>query len=184
MKIQSIILIAALLSVPLSANETQVPTEQRNQIEKAIVEGSMSIVPQKKKIEALEIELQKEKHALNQLEENLEADIAKLKALNDSNYTNSKNDINVHPAQVGHVLKIRATGNVYVLVKDKTTNEELLRDTLSENENITLKPKNEVDIMFTAGENLIFEWDGKEIKPDRSGTAKISLKGLSANKSE
>ena len=74
------------------------------------------------------------------------------------------------------MLTIRATGTVYVLVKDKITNEELLRDTLSENDSITLKPKNEVDIMFTTGENLIFGWDGKEMKPERSGTAKITLK--------
>jgi hypothetical protein len=176
MKIQFIILIAALSIGPLLANEPKGPTEQRNQMEKAIVEASMNIVPQKKKVEALEIELQKEKHVLNQLEETLEADIAKLKAWNDNNHSNTTNSIEVDPSQQGHVLTIRATGTVYVLVKDKITNEELLRDTLSENDSITLKPKNEVDIMFTTGENLIFGWDGKEMKPERSGTAKITLK--------
>ncbi|MDQ8208058.1 hypothetical protein QEH52_11100 [Coraliomargarita sp. SDUM461003] len=176
MKLQFIILIASLSIGPLLANEPQVPTEQRNQIEKAIVEASMSVVLQKKKVEALEIELEKEKHALNQLEETLEADIAKLKVWNDNSHNNTTNRIEEEPAQQEHVLTIRASGNVYVLVKDRTTNVELLRDTLSENDNITLKPKNEVDVMFTAGENLIFEWDGKEVKPERSGTAKITLK--------
>jgi len=49
MKIQFIILIAALSIGPLLANEPKGPTEQRNQMEKAIVEASMNIVPQKKK---------------------------------------------------------------------------------------------------------------------------------------
>ena len=81
MKIKSIILIASFSGSLLFANETQSPTEQRSQIEKSIVEASRSIVPQKRKVEALETDLKKETLTLKKLEDDLESKMSELKAL-------------------------------------------------------------------------------------------------------
>ncbi|WPJ94283.1 hypothetical protein SH580_12640 [Coraliomargarita algicola] len=78
--------------------------------------------------------------------------------------------------QRAHSLILRATGDVYVLVKTRDTNEEVFRRTLSAGDSVELEVQKTVDLLFTAGEHLIIEWDGEEMKPSTRGTAKISLK--------
>jgi len=73
-------------------------------------------------------------------------------------------------------LTIRASGTVYVLVKTRSSNEQLFRDTLSEGESAIIEVDSPVDVLFTAGEYLVLEWKGEELKPSSSGTAKLTLK--------
>lgn len=72
-------------------------------------------------------------------------------------------------------ITLIASGNVYVLVKQQSDNTELYRNTMSEGESVTLEKDGPVDILFTAGENLVIEQGGKRFRPNASGTAKISL---------
>lgn len=72
-------------------------------------------------------------------------------------------------------LTLRAKGNVYVLVRQKEDDSELYRKTMSEGENVTLDKSGPVDILFTAGENLIIEHGGERMQPSASGTAKITI---------
>lgn len=73
-------------------------------------------------------------------------------------------------------ITLIASGNVYVLVKQQSDNQELMRKTMSEGESITLAKNGAVDILFTAGENLQIEHAGERLRPRGSGTAKISIK--------
>lgn len=73
-------------------------------------------------------------------------------------------------------ITLIASGNVYVLVKQQSDNQELMRKTMSEGESITLVKNGAVDILFTAGENLQIEHGGERLRPRGSGTAKISIK--------
>lgn len=73
-------------------------------------------------------------------------------------------------------ITLIASGNVYVLVKQQSDNQELMRKTMSEGESITLLKNGAVDILFTAGENLQIEHGGERLRPRGSGTAKISIK--------
>ena len=73
-------------------------------------------------------------------------------------------------------ITLIASGNVYVLVKQQSDNQELMRKTMSEGESITLVKNGAVDILFTAGENLQIEHAGERLRPRGSGTAKISIK--------
>ena len=73
-------------------------------------------------------------------------------------------------------LTIRATGNVYVLVRTKSSNEELFRGALSNGENTILEVDGPVDVFFTAGEHLVVEWKGDESRPNIEGPAKLTLK--------
>ena len=73
-------------------------------------------------------------------------------------------------------ITLIASGTVYVLVKQQSDNQELMRKTMSEGESITLVKNGAVDILFTAGENLQIEHAGERLRPRGSGTAKISIK--------
>ena len=73
-------------------------------------------------------------------------------------------------------ITLIASGTVYVLVKQQSDNQELMRKTMSEGESITLVKNGAVDILFTAGENLQIEHGGERLRPRGSGTAKISIK--------
>jgi hypothetical protein len=73
------------------------------------------------------------------------------------------------------ILTIRASGNVYVLVKTKSNNDQLFRGTLSDGESAKMEVDEPVDVLFTAGEYLAFEWKGEEMKPNTKGTAKLTL---------
>tara|TARA_B110000093_G_scaffold121448_1_gene130163 strand:+ start:13302 stop:14120 length:819 start_codon:yes stop_codon:yes gene_type:complete len=73
-------------------------------------------------------------------------------------------------------ITLIASGNVYVLVKQRNDNQELFRKTLSSGETITLTKSGPVDILFTAGENLvIINPAGEKLRPKGEGTAKISI---------
>lgn len=72
-------------------------------------------------------------------------------------------------------ITLLASGNVYVLVKQKEDNEELYRNTMGEGESITLDKSGPVDILFTAGEFLTIEHGGERMRPSSSGTAKITI---------
>lgn len=72
-------------------------------------------------------------------------------------------------------LTLRANGNVYVLVRQKEDDSELYRKTMSEGDSVTLEKSGPVDILFTAGENLIIEHGGERMQPSASGTAKITI---------
>jgi hypothetical protein len=74
-----------------------------------------------------------------------------------------------------NTLTLVASGNVYVLVKQQADNQELLRKTLSAGESITLEKDGAVDILFTAGENLVIEHGGERLRPSTPGTAKITI---------
>jgi transcriptional regulator with XRE-family HTH domain len=72
-------------------------------------------------------------------------------------------------------ITLIASGNVYVLVKQQTDNKELYRKTMSEGESVTLQKDGPVDILFTAGENILIETGGERLRPSSSGTAKITI---------
>jgi len=72
-------------------------------------------------------------------------------------------------------ITLIASGTVYVLVKQQSDNAILFRDTMSEGQTVALKKKGPIDILFTAGENIVIEQAGERMRPDSSGTAKITL---------
>ncbi|MGZ0657269.1 helix-turn-helix domain-containing protein [Coraliomargarita sp. W4R53] len=73
-------------------------------------------------------------------------------------------------------ITLIASGNVYVLVKQQAGNKELYRKTMSAGETVTLEKEGAVDILFTAGENILIEAGGERLRPSTSGTAKITIK--------
>jgi cytoskeletal protein RodZ len=72
-------------------------------------------------------------------------------------------------------ITLIASGNVYVLVKQKDDNKELYRNTMSAGETVPLQKSGPVDILFTAGEFLTIEHGGERMRPSASGTAKITI---------
>jgi len=94
-------------------------------------------------------------------------------AAESANETNSSNGNNAAADQ--NTLTLVASGNVYVLVKQQLDNQELLRRTLSAGESVSLEKEGAVDILFTAGENLVIEHGGERLRPSTPGTAKITI---------
>lgn len=72
-------------------------------------------------------------------------------------------------------LTLRASGNVYVLIRQKSDDAELLRRTMSAGETVNVPKSGPVDVLFTAGEFLTIEHKGELLRPSSSGTAKISI---------
>lgn len=73
-------------------------------------------------------------------------------------------------------VSLIASGNVYVLVKQRNDNKELVRKTLSEGETLDFTKQGPIDVLFTAGENLVIvNPDGERLRPRGEGTAKISI---------
>lgn len=72
-------------------------------------------------------------------------------------------------------ISLIASGTVYVLVKQKEDNTVLYRDTMGAGETVQLSKSGPVDILFTAGENIVIEHSGERLRPSSSGTAKISI---------
>ena len=68
-----------------------------------------------------------------------------------------------------------ATGTVYVIVKQRDNGEEIYRGTLAADQTVPLAKQGPVDILFTAGENLVIESQGERMRPSTSGTAKITI---------
>jgi hypothetical protein len=85
-----------------------------------------------------------------------------------------KSIISEQPKEV-ETLTIRATGDVYVAVHKEGTKERIYRNTFREGESETLELEGSFYLLFTAGENLIFEWKGEELRPSKEGTARITL---------
>lgn len=79
------------------------------------------------------------------------------------------------PAADMNSVTLIANGNVYVLVKQRSDNKELYRKTMGAGETVTLQKDGAVDILFTAGENIVIEQGGERFRPNTSGTAKITL---------
>jgi len=81
-----------------------------------------------------------------------------------------------NPASSEESITLIASGNVYVLVKQRNDNQELFRKTLSGGETVTLTKSGPVDILFTAGEHLVIvNPAGDKLRPKGEGTAKISI---------
>lgn len=73
-------------------------------------------------------------------------------------------------------VSLIASGNVYVLVKQRNDNKELVRKTLSEGDKLDFSKEGPIDILFTAGENLVIvNPAGERLRPKGEGTAKISI---------
>ena len=73
-------------------------------------------------------------------------------------------------------VSLIASGNVYVLVKQRNDNKELVRKTLSAGDTLDFMKQGPVDILFTAGENLVIvNPSGERLRPKGEGTAKISI---------
>lgn len=82
------------------------------------------------------------------------------------------------PPVIGNTdsIKLVASGNVYVAVKQQSDDQELYRNTMSEGESITLEKVGPVVVLFTAGENLAIEQADKGlIKPTASGLGRVTL---------
>lgn len=78
-------------------------------------------------------------------------------------------------ASANNELKLIASGTVYVLVKQQSDNAILYRDTMSAGETVSITKDGPVDILFTAGENIVIEQAGERMRPNSDGTAKITL---------
>ncbi|MEM8867701.1 MAG: helix-turn-helix domain-containing protein [Verrucomicrobiota bacterium] len=72
-------------------------------------------------------------------------------------------------------ITLIAEGNVYVVVKQQEDDAVLFRQTMSEGESIPVPKSGPVDILFTAGENLVIEHGGERLRPRGTGTAKITV---------
>ncbi|MEM1223115.1 MAG: helix-turn-helix domain-containing protein [Verrucomicrobiota bacterium] len=72
-------------------------------------------------------------------------------------------------------ITLIAEGNVYVVVKQQEDDAVLFRETLSAGESVPVSKSGPVDILFTAGENLIIEHNGERVRPKGTGTAKITI---------
>ncbi len=79
------------------------------------------------------------------------------------------------PGTTRDELILRASGNVYVLIRQKSDNSELLRRTMSAGETVNVTKSGPVDVLFTAGEFVTVEHRGEMLRPSSSGTAKISI---------
>jgi len=80
------------------------------------------------------------------------------------------------PPSVNESITLIASGNVYVLVKQRDDNQELFRKTLSDGETVKISKKGPIDILFTAGEHLVIvNPAGDKLRPKGAGTAKISI---------
>ncbi|MDP4610427.1 MAG: helix-turn-helix domain-containing protein [Opitutales bacterium] len=81
----------------------------------------------------------------------------------------------ISEAAANNELKLIASGTVYVMVKQQSDNAILYRDTMSAGETVAITKNGPVDILFTAGENIVIEQGGERMRPNSDGTAKITL---------
>lgn len=73
------------------------------------------------------------------------------------------------------IMTLEATGTVYVIVKNKGSNEELFKGTLAAGDTADVEKSGAVEVLFTAGENLIVINKGERMRPEGSGTAIITI---------
>lgn len=104
-----------------------------------------------------------------------EGEIAEQAELRDTSGTSQPSETETPIAAGGDQITLTASGNVYVLVRQRSNNEELYKNTMAEGDSVTLDKEGVVDVLFTAGENLIIEQGGERFRPSNTGTAKISL---------
>jgi len=104
----------------------------------------------------------------------VETPVSESPAITESVETTTPDDAS--PSAGQESITLIASGNVYVLVKQRSDNQELFRKTLSGGETVTLTKNGPVDILFTAGENLVIvNPAGEKLRPEGEGTAKISI---------
>ena len=73
-------------------------------------------------------------------------------------------------------ITLIASGYVTVLVKQRNDNQVLFSQTFNGGETVTLTKSGPVDILFTAGENLVIvNPAGEKLRPKGEGTAKILI---------
>lgn len=104
----------------------------------------------------------------------LEPPLSTPAAVSQPNTGQSASAIASNPVDENQISLI-ASGTVYVLVKQKEDNIVLYRDTMSAGETVQLTKSGPVDILFTAGENIVIEHSGERLRPSSSGTAKITI---------
>lgn len=102
-------------------------------------------------------------------------EIAEQAELRDTSGTSQPSETERPTAAGGDQITLTASGNVYVLVRQRSNNEELYKNTMAEGDSVTLDKEGVVDVLFTAGENLVIEQGGERFRPSNTGTAKISL---------
>jgi len=95
--------------------------------------------------------------------------------LRDSSEITQAADTTTPQAIDANSVTLVASGNVYVLVRQQSDDKELYRKTMSAGETVTLQKDGAVDILFTAGENILIETGGERLRPSTSGTAKITI---------
>lgn len=72
-------------------------------------------------------------------------------------------------------LTLEATGTVYLIAKQSEDGKELYKGTLGAGESATFERSGKVEIIFTAGENLIVVTEGGRLRPSVSGQARITV---------
>lgn len=89
--------------------------------------------------------------------------------------TGSENPLDESTTSVSsETMSLIASGNVYVLVKQRNDGKKLVVKTLSSGETLEFSKEGPVDVFFTAGENLVIvDPSGKHLRPQGEGTAKI-----------
>ena len=88
----------------------------------------------------------------------------------------SANNVSGLPSSGEENMSLIANGTVYVLVKQRNDNKELVRTTLSAGETLNFVKQGPIDILFTAGEHLVIvNTSGERLRPKGEGTAKISI---------
>jgi len=80
-----------------------------------------------------------------------------------------------NPSVAADELVLEATGDVIVVVKKPNSNERLFQGSLSAGDRVPIEKDGPVEILFTAGENLIIEANGERLRPSATGTAKIPI---------
>jgi cytoskeletal protein RodZ len=75
----------------------------------------------------------------------------------------------------GDTITLIASGDVYVLVKQRKDGLILYKETMSAGQTVPLEKSGPVDILFTAGENIVIDHAGERMRPSSSGTAKITI---------
>jgi len=74
-----------------------------------------------------------------------------------------------------NLISLKASGDVYVLVKDDDTNAVLFGGTIDAGDEEIIERKGPVNVVFTKGEHLTIIQNSKRTRPSSSGAAKITI---------
>ena len=80
------------------------------------------------------------------------------------------------PFNASSSITLKASGTVYLLVKQLKDDTQLYRGTLGAGESATFERSGAIDVFFTVGKHLIVENQGEQVRPSVEGTAKITIK--------